>query len=293
MTVTAVSFRIGARTLLSIPRDLVRVGLSLDAALARCVPPLPPVRGDGYLVTSLPEVCLDGVHAAGRLIAVRQRYTRFYVDLTIGRARWRAGLSRSTRTTLARKRRRAEAAAIEIRAYRTLRDLDAFHPLARAVSATTYQERLLDAGLPRDGEALALLYAQAAADGLRAWLLLVGGRPAAYLCCAAHGQTLRYEHVGHDPALGALSPGTVLLAAAIEGLFDDRFTRFDFTEGGGRHKRMFATAGVACVDLLLLRRTIANRTLLAALAAFDGAVAVVKRLTRHPRLAARARRILR
>ncbi|MCU6453649.1 GNAT family N-acetyltransferase [Sphingomonas sp. A2-49] len=293
MSGTAVPFRIGARTLLSVRRDLVRVALSLDAALAGHVPPLPPAGGDGYLVTSLPASRLGEVDAAGRLIAVRQRYMRYHADLTIGHDRWHAGLSRSARATLARKCRRAAAAGVEIRAYRTPQELGAFHPIAQAVSATTYQARLLDAGWPCDAVSLAGLHALAAADGLRAWALLVRGAPAAYLCCTAEGATLRYEHVGHDPAFGALSPGVVLQAAAMRALFKDRFACLDFTEGEGQHKRLFATASVACADLLVLRPTMSNRVLLAALAAFDGGVAAAKRATRHPRLAPLTRRLRR
>ena len=140
---------------------------------------------------------------------------------------------------------------------------------------------------------MARLQMLAAADGVRGWLLLIGGEPAAYLCCTAQGSALRYDYVGHDPALNDLSPGTVLQAAAMEALFADRFARFDFTEGEGQHKRLFSTGGVDCVDVLLLRPTLANRMTLAALTGFDGAMARAKRAARHPALAAMARRVRR
>jgi len=149
-----------------------------------------------------------------------------------------------------------------------------------------------DSAVLRPG-AIDRLRALADTDRLRAWLLLIGGVPAAYLCCTAQGSALRYDHVRHDPALNDLSPGTVLQAYAFEDLFGDRFARFDFTEGEGQHKRQFATGGIACVDLLLLRPTLANRMTLAALAAFDGAMARAKRATRHPRLAALAKLVRR
>ena len=293
MTVVALKFQIGARTVAAVRRRLVRVALSLDEVLAEQVPVLPETDGDGYLITSLPASLAAAVERGGRVAMVRQRYTRFYTDLGIGHAAWLAGLSGSARSTLKRKTRKIEAAGLEIHAYRTAADFAAFYPLARAVSATTYQERLLDAGLPEDPAAVAHLSALAAADGLRAWLLLIGGVPAAYLCCTAQGSALRYDHVGHDPAWGELSPGTVLHAAAMRDLFDDRFARFDFTEGEGQHKRQFATDSVPCVDLLLLRPTLANRATLIALAAFDGAMAHAKRAARHPRVAALAKRVRR
>lgn len=267
-------FQIGARTLGSIPRRLRRIGLSLDEVIAGRAPVLAPLQPgeQGYLVTSLPESAeLDG---AGLLVQLRQRYHRYSVDLAAGEVAWWAGLSANARAQLRRKEKRVAAAAGEVRAYRTAAEIAAFHPLARAVSARTYQERLLDAGLPADPAAL---LARAAADEVRAWLLFVDGAAVAYLCCTAQGRALRYDHVGHDPAASQLAPGTVLQAAALRDLFaQTRWTRFDFTEGEGQHKRQLATDGVACVDLLLLRPTPANRALLTALRGWDGAVAWAK-----------------
>jgi CelD/BcsL family acetyltransferase involved in cellulose biosynthesis len=117
---------------------------------------------------------------------------------------------------------------------------------------------------------------------VRAWLLLVEGRPVAYLCCPAVGDTLVYAYVGHDPDFAALSPGAVLQLAALRDLFaEGRFAWFDFTEGEGQHKRQMASGGVACVDLLLLRPTLANRALVAAQAGFDGGIALAKRVVRR------------
>jgi len=290
MTATALKFQVGARTLATIPKRLVRVALSLDDALAGVAPELPRLEAgaDGYLVTSLPEGL--GVAHGGLIARVRQRYTRYYVDLAAGEAAWLATLSGQTRSGLKRK---AKKLGGEVRAYRTAAELAAFHPLARAVSATTYQERLLDSGLPGDAAFIEHMYALAAADAVRAWLLFVDGAPVAYLWCAAQGSALRYDYVGHDPAVSALSPGTVLMHAALRDLFTDRFARFDFTEGEGQHKRGLASGGVACVDLLLLRPTLANLVALAALAGFDGAMAWGKRAAQGPVLRGLARKVRR
>lgn len=288
-------FQVGARTLAAVPRRLVRVALSLDAVLAAVMPALPrlPDDADGFLVTSLPEVAIDGFVPAGLLCAVRQRYVRYHIDFGIGVDAWLAGLSSSARSGLKRKARKLAAASggtLDIRTYRTVDEIGVFHSLARRVSATTYQERLLGSGLPHD---VAHFTELAAEDRVRGWLLFVGDAPAAYLCCTAEGNSLRYDHVGHDPAHDALSPGTVLQMEATRSLFDDRFARFDFTEGEGQHKRQFATGGTACVDLLLLRPTLANRAILAALGAFDGAMARVKRASAHPALQRLAKHVRR
>ena len=61
---------------------------------------------------------------------------------------------------------------------------------------------------------------------------------------------------------------------AFRDLFaEGRFARFDFTEGEGQHKRQFSTGGVPCLDLLLLRPSVANRVTTAALGGFNRAVA--------------------
>lgn len=292
MSASALRFQIGARTLAEIPLRLRRIALSLDQALAGHVPELPPLApGEaGYLVTSLP----DALSLPWPGIAfVRQRYTRYHVDFAIGAAAWRAALSGQSRATLKRKAKKLAAAnggTLDVRRYRTPAELAAFHPLARAVSQTTYQERLMGSGLPTDpahGRELA------AADAVRAWLLFLGDAPIAYLWCGADGETLRYDHVGHDPAHGDLSPGSVLLGEALADLFDDRFRRFDFTEGEGQHKRALATGGVACRDLLLLRPTLGNRAAVAAVGGFDAAMRVAARAARAPALAGIARRIRR
>ena len=291
-------FQVGARTLLTIPRRLERVALSLDDVLAGEMPDMPPLGADadGYLLTSLPERLL-GATARPELIAVvRQRYVRYHADLTIGHDRWLAGLTGNARSSLRRKRKKLaqHPGGVQIRRYRSAAELADFHALARPLAALTYQERLLRSGLPDGPAFLARMAVLAAQDRARAWLMLLGERPVAYLWCAAEGAALRYDHVGHDPVLAELSPGTVLHAAAFADLFEEgRFARFDFTEGEGQHKRQFATGGTPCVDLLLLRPTAANRAIVAAMRSFDGGVGLLKRATARPGLASLAKRVRR
>ena len=313
MTTAALRLQIGARTLATIPRRLTRVALSLDQALDQALnqaldrklggalPPLPPLdpAAHGYLVTSLPQALAPdwpGVSSERWVIFERQRYTRYYVDLAAGEAAWRDGLSRQARSTMKRKAKKLAAesgGALDIRRFRSAADLAAFHPVARRLAERTYQERLMGAGIPDDPAWVRAMLAQAGEDQVRAWLLYVGDAPAAYLWCGADGGTLRYDYVGHDPAFAALSPGSVLMEAALGDLFADRFARFDFTEGEGQHKRGMATGGVACRDLLLLRPSLANRGAVALVGGFDSAMRVAKRLSGTPLLRGVARRIRR
>ncbi len=284
MTSVALPFRVGARTLWQLRRRLSRVALTLGQALEGGPPDLPPLApdSDGYLVQSLPAAALDplGRRHPRFLFFIRQRYRRYHVALDRGFEAYLAGFSASSRSTLRRKVRRLIercGGELDIRLYRSPAEVEEFHRHARAVSARTYQERLLDDGLPDGEEALAAMRELAARDSLRGWVLFVDGRPASYLYAPAQGGTLVYAHLGYDPDHAAFSPGTVLQFEALRQLMEEgRFQLFDFTEGEGQHKRQFATGSVECVDLLLLRPTLPNRLAGHALAGFDRAVALAK-----------------
>lgn len=282
----ALPLRIGARTLLTLRRRLVRRSLSLDEALGGALPTLSPLADDehGYLVTALPANLADRLIAGhgGLKPFLRQRYRRSYARLDQDFDAWLAGFSARSRSTCKRKLRKLaerSGGALDLRSYRTEDEIAAFHALARELSAKTYQERLLNAGLPDGPEALAEMRALAQADRARGWLLFVDGRPIAYLWAPAEGLTLIYAYLGYDPDFAEYSPGTVLQLEAMRQLMAERkFRLFDFTEGEGQHKRLFATGGVDCVDLLLLRPTFGNLLAGHTLNAFDGAVDVAKRV---------------
>jgi CelD/BcsL family acetyltransferase involved in cellulose biosynthesis len=277
-------FQIGARTLASIRRDLVRVPLGLHEAIEGRMPALPALdsAAEGYLVTSLPATQSDALArtAGGMLAFVRQRYTRRYADLTIGFDAYLGQLSANTRSAIKRKGKKVAQASggqLDVRRYATPDELAEFHRIARSLALGTYQERLMGAGLPDTPDFTQRMYAMAAEGRVRAWLLYVGGEPTAYLYCPIHDATAIYEFVGHDPQFNDLSVGAVLQVEALRDLFaEPGIARFDFTEGDGQHKRQFATGGIECCDLLLLRPTLANRAAIAALARFDRAMALAK-----------------
>ena len=277
-------FQIGARTLAAIPRRLVRVPLALEDVLERRLPVLPPLdrAAHGYAVTSLPEDRREAMTLAGdgMIAFVRQRYTRYHADLAIGHRAYLETMSSNTRSGLKRKAKKLatlSGGALDLRRFRTVEELAVFHDIARRISSRTYQEKLLGSGLPGDSAFLQRMYALASADSVRGWLLYVAGEPAAYLYCPIDAGTVLYQYVGHDPAFSHLSPGSVLQLEAMRDLYaESGLKHFDFTEGEGQHKRQFATGGVACVDLLLLRASPANRLATLALGAFDRTTALGK-----------------
>lgn len=294
-------FQIGARTLVSVHRQLVRVPLSLEDAMAGHPPTLPPLdRGaHGYAITSLPADQREAVRLSGggMIGFVRQSYTRHFIDLSIGFDAYEASLSANTRSGMRRKRRKlaeASGGTLDVRRYETPDELADFHRVSSQLSKLTYQQRLLGGGLPDDDRFLGDMYAGAAAGTVRAWLLYLADEPAAYLYLTIVNGVVRYDHVGHDPAFADLSPGGVLQMEALRDLFNEGNLRlFDFTEGDGQHKRQFATGGIACIDMLLLRPTLANRLTTTALGGFDRTMAIGKVATNRLGLQKMAKRLRR
>jgi len=277
-------FQAGARTLFAIHRSLIRVAFSLNMATAAAAPRLPPLgSATGYLLTSLPEALINRIEAEALIVHVRQRYARYFADFSDGFDAYMAHFSSKSRATLKRKiKRYAELSdgMIDVRGYRTPDEVTAFIEAALPLSRKSYQHRLLDAGLPDSNEARAEMAALAAADRVRAFLLYRGGRPVAYLYMPVADDTLIYAYLGYDPQEAEHSPGTVLQVEAIRQLAGEgRYSRLDFTEGEGQHKRLFSTGGVGCADVLLLRPTIGNRILITALCGFDAMVTSLKSLS--------------
>ncbi len=228
---------------------------------------------------------------------VPQQYARCVVDLTGGFDAYLEKFSAKTRSTLRRKvRRLAEAGADEPqwRCFRTPAEMPEFHRLARAVSADTYQERLLDAGLPADDAFLDAMCRDAARDACRGYVLYHERKPAAYLYCPVARGVLRYAYTGYDPAVRGLSPGTVLLYLVLRDLFEeDQHRGFDFTEGDGVHKAFFATGSIRCADIYFFRRSVGNWLILRGHASLDRMSSATGRLLETAGLKSKLKRLLR
>ncbi len=264
-------YQLSYLTVFSWPRRLQVLGheLSLDAA----PPTLTLLPGsDGFLLRAMP-LPADAEPATAQddrgrplLRYTLQRFPRYYIDMH-GQTfeAYKAKFSGKTRSTLSRKVRKfADHCGGELRWERFTRpeELERFWQLARQVSAKTYQERLLDAGLPDDPAYQADAAALAANDHLRAYLLFDGDRPVSYLFCPVRDGVVVYAYLGYDPEYQRHSVGTVLQWQALESLFaENRFRFFDFTEGESEHKRLFATGHVECANVALLTPTPMHRAL--------------------------------
>ncbi len=242
----------------------------------------------------------DGVPTFSRQDSVLQyvfaRYSRFHTDLSGSFEDYLAKFSSKSRNTLRRKVRRLveHADGVVMREYRQPSEMAAFLAGAGAVSSLTYQEKLLDAGIPTDAAYLAELETLAANDSVRGYILLLGGAPIAYLCCPAVDDVLMYGYLGYDPRYADHSPGTVLQYLAFESAFGEkRFRAFDFTEGQGEHKRFFGTHETACADICYFPDSAASRFWIALHRGFDRGSVAAAALLEKAGLKSRLKRFLR
>jgi len=222
------------------------------------------VERDVPLEEHAPVFCAVGQY----LYYVPHHYHHCYIDLGIGFAAYQAKFSAKTRNTILRKVRKfAEQTGGTARwqLYRTPAEIETFMQLALPLSRRTYQDRLLDAGLPDTPAFHAMAMERAASDNVRAFLLFDGERAVSYLFCPASEGVLTYAYLGYDPDYMKLSVGTVLQWLALEYLFNEgKFHFFDFDEGESEHKRLFATEERLCANIYMVRRSLANSILLRA-----------------------------
>ncbi len=302
--IVPLDFRLGEVTLFSVESRLhVRNAEFLGAAGEGEEPgePGPALLADsqGVLIRSHPVAeRLPRLARLGHTIRyVPSQYERYYVDLTWTKDRYFgkfSGKSRSTQRRKIRKFAKTTGGDLDWRVYRTPEELAEFHALARRISERTYQEKLLDAGLPDDEEFRDRMAALAGNDSVRAYLLFDQGQPVAYLYCPVRDGVLLYEYLGYDPRYTNLSPGTVLQWLALESLFEEgRFRLFDFTEGEGAHKEFFATGSRRCANIYFFRRSLRNFCLVWLHAGLECLTAGTARVLDRLGLKSRIKRFLR
>lgn len=242
------------------------------------LPELPKLEGTGlagYLVRCQPAPGEPGSisRERGYLAYCLKSYQHSYIDMTQGFGAYQARFSGKTLSTLNRKIRKLKehcSGTLDFRRYARSVEMSEFYRQARIVSARTYQERLLDCGLPDDPRFAEEMACAAGRDSVRGFLLFHDDRPVSYLYCPLSNGTVIYAHLGYDPDYRALSVGTVLQWLSLQSLFAERrFTAFDFTEGDSDHKRFFSTHAVHCRHLLVLTPSPKHRLLVASHRACD------------------------
>ena len=263
-------------------------------------PPLPKISAStaGYLLSNIPQPCTQHMISkrGAWLYYCLKSYQRCYIDMCEDFETYSKKFSSKTRSGIKRKIKKfaLASAGLDVRRYSTPSEIETFFELARPVSAASYQERLLDCGLPNDPEFIRDAISAAERDGIRAFLLFANGAPVSYLYCPIQNSVLQYAYLGYDPELAKLSPGTVLQWIAIEQLFaEHRYDAFDFTEGDSPHKRMFSTHQVPCSQQLILKPTVKNFAVVTLHRVFQGSSDAVARVLDRLELKHRIKRWLR
>ena len=260
------NFRVGEWRLFSLSRKLAIYDWEQGPAQTIALDALQP-RADtaGYLIRGVPEALETKAQSDAWICKVLRRYPRHFVDLTTTFEDYLRKFSGKTRSTFRRKLKKFQelsGGTTDWKEYRTRDEVSAFLPLAREVSSKTYQEKLLGAGLPDSESFKTQALGRADRGAVRAYILFLHGRPVSYLYLPVEGDRAIYAYLGYDPAQSEHSPGTVLQLLAMERLFAEASMRvFDFTEGSGQHKQMFATYSESYIDIVVLERRFANRAL--------------------------------
>lgn len=260
-------FQLSDWTLFSVTLPLqVRAERLIDETPTVEVAPTPPTDelmdgSQGFLIRSLPVAAeLPPVSRAGDFLCyVPLQYRHCYIDLGQSFDSYLKKFSAKTRSTINRKIKRYTehcGGTLRWQTYTMPGEIRDFFRLARTVSKLTYQERLLDAGIPESEEFIRQAESLAADQRVRAYLLFDGERPVSYLYCPVQDGVLIYSYLGYDPAYMQMSVGTILQWLAVEQLFKEaRFRYFDFTEGQSDHKSFFATHQRQCANVFLVKRT--------------------------------------
>lgn len=224
------------------------------------------------------------------------RGKRYFIDLANGSFdSYLERFSGKTRNTLRRKVRRfADHAGgpVDLRSYATPEEMIEFRRHAIAVSVLTYQ-RKIGWAFPETEGFKDTLIGEAEKGRVRGFLLMHGDTPIAYAFCKIDADVIIYALLGHDPAFGRFSPGTVLLFLILERLFAERrFRVFDFGGMAAEYKVFFATGNIDYVKAIWLPTTLKHLFLVTAhflvRQAWDGA----SRLKRAAGQASRTARVV-
>lgn len=255
---------------------------------------------DGYVVHSVEATPQESdlYRLNNNLAYIMQRYPRHITRFEGSFEEFLQSLSSKTRSTLRRKVRKFTKEGgndtIDWREYSSVEEMQEFLALVAPLAQRTYQAKLLDAALP-SSEDFKQESLQAAQTGkLRAYLLFLQERPVAYLYTPLTDDAYTYEYLGYEDEYAHLSPGTVLQYLVHERLFTEKkVANFDFTEGDGAHKTLFANESTPCATVLYLKYSIANHLLIQAHILWGTSIEYFKHLSTRFKLQTRLRKLLR
>jgi len=148
--------------------------------------------------------------------------------------------SANTRHNLKRYSKRLRDAfgdQLRVRTFRNPSEIETILSDTEAIAAKTYQ-RGLGVGFVHSGATRQLMTLAANRGWLRAYILYVGSKPAAFWNGALYHRTFFTWSTGYDPDLSDLRPGTFLLERMLEGLCGEKAVdKVDFGFGDAQYKR--------------------------------------------------------
>lgn len=131
--------------------------------------------------------------------------------------------------------------AVKLRCFRDASELDELVSDAEAVARTSYQ-RGLGVGFKDTSEERIRLQLKAMKGWLRAYVLYIGAKPAAFWIGDINDGVFGSDYLAFDPVFSRYSPGMYLMLRAMEDLYSltSRVTSIDFATGKAEYKEMLS-----------------------------------------------------
>jgi CelD/BcsL family acetyltransferase involved in cellulose biosynthesis len=195
---------------------------------------------------------------------------------------WLAGKSRNFRSQTGKRRRRATRSGVAIRLAGTRQEVDDGLEALFRLHHRRWDRRGGSGALDDTTERMLrdVTAHESRPERLRLFTLVAEGKfLACYLCAAAGGQVTPVQ-LGFDPDMAALSPGNLIVLAALEDAFARGDRRVDFGPGAEPYKLRLAEADEPLAWTTLVPRGRLSRGARLGLFAEHG-VSHARRLLRH------------
>ena len=226
-----------------------------------------------------------------------ERYRHRYIDFTGDYNHYLSQLSASTRSDLKRTQKRFIAKVngqYQTVCYQNVNEVGAFLDAAMAVSALTYQYKLLGAGL-RDRAILEKRFTTTANLGwFRSYVLFVNQQPIAFQVGHLYQGCYNAQEIGYDPDWAKLQVGIFLHTEIVSDLLanPNLVKRFDFGNDDNTHKQRLSNADRVEKYVYLIPRHWRNDLIVHAMRAINSISTLAGRFLKRYGLRKRVRQLL-
>lgn len=258
-------FKLGPYRLASVQFDLLTIDFGLPTVSEQVIDAGTLPSGQPLYLRSVPDHADLGSSPNFDTMLVYEAYgyDRSWVATEGCFEAYIASFSKTSRKGLKRRHKKLverSGGRLDIRRYDHPDHMATFHQNARTISVKTFQEKLMDDGLPADPSFLDEIKMKALDRQCYGTILYLDERPISFLYCERQGSGWLAVFGGFDPDYANLSPGTVHLLSELEASFDDpNAAFFDFGPGPSDYKQFFSTHDVPCSDVLILDKNWRHR----------------------------------